>query len=553
MFMKKKICELLLVMLICILIPNLCMANENIYAEEKNEFEVSDYTYIPEYIGETEKLPKEFSLADKINLRIENQGASNACWAFSLLKSLETNIALENNEKELENFSERHMDYATSRRFLDGINKKSYKKDPGEGGLLVEGLAYLTNGAGAVLEEDMPFEDNSKLIYLNSIDKNTDTIVDDYYMFPIINKEYEYDKNGNTKSIKYLKADKTEYTEKELKQVRNEIKKHIMENGSISAMTAGLKSEYYNNEKIFDSTAYNCNTNNIERDHAFSVIGWDDNYSKYNFANGSRPLKNGAYIVLNSFGEDSFENGILYVSYEDAFIENEMYGIKSSSKIDYDNIYQTDYYGGIYQVGTDNTDEGYYGATFIRETFGTEVINSVGVTLSIYSSLEIYINPVGKDLSLDKLVKVAETSEELEPGYHRIEITPTEIKGNSFAVVIKQKSSSGSFYFEMESPIKNTPYEVVTSDSNSFISVNGNDWRNINSLEIPGVDTNKSDVCIKVFTNYEESKINLAKIGKFKNENNIFSERLTDYHFCYKTMDYWKKTKNLSNYVGSTL
>ena len=52
-------------------------------------------------------------------------------------------------------FSERHMDYATSKTFKDAKNTKGFAREVGDGGLLVTGLAYLTNGQGAVLEEQV--------------------------------------------------------------------------------------------------------------------------------------------------------------------------------------------------------------------------------------------------------------------------------------------------------------------------------------------------------------------------------------------------------------
>ena len=45
-----------------------------------------------------------FNLAEKINIRVENQGITNECWAFSVIKSLETNIALTSGTTELKIF-----------------------------------------------------------------------------------------------------------------------------------------------------------------------------------------------------------------------------------------------------------------------------------------------------------------------------------------------------------------------------------------------------------------------------------------------------------------
>ena len=299
-----------------------------------------------------------FNLAEELDLRVEHQGSTTECWAFSLLKAMETNIALNNGTRTIGNFSERHMDYATSRNFLDGVNENGFYRDTGRGGLLVVGLAYLTNGQGAVLESDMPFEDNEQRINLSEIDKKVDTIVDSYTILPTIHKSYEVDSKGNTISVKYQKSNGKEYTEDELNAARKLIKEHLVTNGAISTMTGGSFSKFYNNSNTFKATAYNCNDSTKVRDHAITIVGWDDNYPKENFGDGRMPTTDGAYIVLNSYGTEGFNNGYLYISYEDFFIEEEIYGINSTGKVDYDNIYQADYYGGIFQIGVDNVSTG---------------------------------------------------------------------------------------------------------------------------------------------------------------------------------------------------
>ena len=351
-----------------------------------------------------------FNLAEELDLRVEHQQDTTECWAFSLLKSVETNKALRNGIKEIEDFSERHMDYATSRNFADGINEVGFNRDVGNGGLLVVGLAYLTNGQGAVLESDMPFKNEEKKISLSEIDKDVNIIVNDYCNFPTIHKEYETDSNGNTIFVKYKKPNGSLYTESELKAVRNMIKEHLVENGAIASMTGGNYLEYYNNSNPFKATAYNCNSNTKIRDHAITIVGWDDNYPKENFGDGRMPSTDGAYIVLNSYGENSFDNGYIYISYEDFFIEEELYGIGSTGNVDYDNLYQDDYYGGIYRIGLDSQSTGSIGISYSRDITKEELLESVGVNLSNYANIEIYVNPEDSSFETSKLVKVAQTT-----------------------------------------------------------------------------------------------------------------------------------------------
>ena len=457
-----------------------------------------------------------FNLANRLKMRVEHQGSTTECWAFSLLKSMETNVALRSGVTELPDFSERHMDYATSKTFTDGINPNAFEREVGSGGLPVAGLAYLVNGQGAVLEEDMPFEDNEKKISLSEIDKEVDTVVTEYVNLPALYKYYTKDARGNTTKVTYHNGYGSTYKDEEVKIIRDEIKKHIVQYGAIASLTAGNQTKYYNNANISRAYAYNCNDSSMKRDHGITIVGWDDNYSKDNFAEGAKPSTNGAYIVLNSYGTQNFDQGYLYISYEDVLIENELHGITSTTKKDYDIAYQSDFYGGIFTIGTNDTDTGYYANTYERDASKVEILTDVGVTVADYVNLEIYVNPIDGTLDFGKLIKVAESENTLAPGYSRIEIEPIELQGSEFAVVVKQKSLNDVFHFSVEAPYKGTAYACVTSDNNSYYSTDGEDWINIKNMKtvenpngdgdikVSGIDVEESDVCIKAFTTLEK-------------------------------------------------
>lgn len=459
-----------------------------------------------------------FNLAKELELRVEHQGSTTECWAFSVMKALETNMALENGSKTIPDFSERHMDYATSRTFSDGINEKGFKREVGSGGLQISGLSYLTNGTGAVLETDMPFENNENKIALKEIDKEVDSIVTEYVALPQIHKKYTKDSSNNTTSVKYTDGQGKEYSESEVLKIRNIIKKHLVEYGAITSLTAGNKTKYYNKTNYMNATAYNCNDSSVIRDHGITIVGWDDNYSRDNFAEGTKPSKDGAYIVLNSYGKSSFDNGYLYISYEDSLIESELYGIKTSTKKDYENIYQTDFYGGIFSLGSNDTNKGYYAATFEKQNEGKQYIDSVGITIPDYVRVKIYINPINDSLE-ENLIEVGESEDILEPGYHRINVDTTEIVGEKFAIVIEQTSENGVFMFSLETPIENTAYALVSSERNSYYRLEDTTWRNLADITVAGgYDMQNSDVCIKAFT---KSKVEEEP----KTDNEISSDK----------------------------
>ena len=114
-------------------------------------------------------------------------------------------------------------------------------------------------------------------------------------------------------------------------------------------------------------------------DHQVTIIGWDDNYDITNFNEKNRPSTPGAYIVLNSWGEEFGENGAYYISYEDALIERGILGVVSTTDIEYDNIYQYDELGNNYVVAGASE---MYGANVFKRENSTkkEVLTEVSVS-----------------------------------------------------------------------------------------------------------------------------------------------------------------------------
>lgn len=437
-----------------------------------------------------------YFLGDEISLRVKNQKSTTECWAFSILSSLESNMAKTRNLNNLD-FSERHMDYATSRTFLDNqVNEVGFKRELGGGGTPDIALAYLTSGLGPIKEESMPFIDSEEKISLSEISfPEAETKVNSYVSFKSILKEqkngktYYYDKSGNGLSNSEVTA------------IRNKIKTHILKYGAISGFTAGTQYQFYSNpENFIQSEAYYCDTLNVKYDHAITIVGWDDNYSKENFNENHRPTSDGAYIVLNSYGTQSFDNGYIYISYEDAYIEYYLYGITSTEDANYDYIYQYDPYGCVSAIGSTAYDYGYGANVFTRNDISEEeYLTDVSVNLVTKSSIEVYINPDGADLN--NLIKVGEKKVSLEPGYHTIEFEPVKLTGEKFAVVVKYINAGEGFYFGAENKLNGTIYEYASAKSEqSFLSFDGKEWSDLTTLRIQGLDMSTANICIKAFS-----------------------------------------------------
>ena len=446
-----------------------------------------------------------FSLNDYMKLEIDNQRDTQECWAFSIFNSMETNLFMKD-QIEMD-FSERHMDYSTSNSAYGDENQFKYDRPTRIGAITEVGLAYLTNGQGAVLEKEMKFENNTNGINSSELNIKPSYYVSDYIQFPNIYKFY--DSKGN---IKYLNSYGKEYNESEIGYIRNQIKKYISENGAlVSVMPSKYKKGYNNTDDFTKATAFCCKDITQNRDHAITIVGWDDNYSRDNFNEASKPKSNGAYIVLQSYGEHFFEKGYIYISYEDCLIESSLYGICKSSKYNYDNLYQNDFYGANGTMHLKNCQTGYLSTYFTRDKTKTENLTKVSVNIPQRASIEVWVNPKGDELSEGNLIKVSDRSEILEPGYHTIDVEETKLTGEKFAIVIKQISENGDFYFNVEYCNSNTLfYKNVSSEAGrNKVSLDGKVWE---VLDEQGKDTSSAedlrtaDLCIKAFTIEETSE-----------------------------------------------
>ena len=433
-----------------------------------------------------------------VNVKVKHQGVTNECWAFSMTSVLETNLALTKNIQKT--FSPRHMDYSLIRTFTDGIDEDNLDRTPKMGGLAQFAVAYLTNGRGAVLESQMPFENNSNLISLSDLNKSVDTVVTETVTFPELYKSYSQNgdiiySNGGTGDSKII------YSDKEVEAFRNSIKNHIVNYGAISAVTAGNQERYYSNPNdITKSEAYFCNDESIERDHAITIIGWDDSYSRDNFTGAAKPKNNGAYICLNSYGTNNFKNGYLYISYEDVLIETYLYGIKSANSVDYDKIYQYNPTGENTSVGIKDLSVGYISEIFDRNSSQSENLQYVGVNIPRDMYLNIYVNPNGDNPSLDAC-KLVKSTNKLSAGYHRIAIDPINLTGNKFTVVIEEISDENRFEFSIEIAFRNSLYSTILGNpGKSLYSIDGYRWAALSSETVPGFDMRTADMTIKAFT-----------------------------------------------------
>lgn len=283
---------------------------EKLTEEEKEEIEViprkEDVPYeviddIKEDIkyDDEKKIPEKFNLADVIDLKVENQGSFGLCWDFASLNALETNIALKH--KEVYDFSEIHVDYMLS-NLLYGF------RAPHSGGNFQIFEGYFVN-SGAVLGDTLEYRDYKD---------------EEIKLFPSYSGKIKITETVDFPSVSTLDKDADNYEEL-LKGYRDVIKTHIMTNGSLYA---SISTSNFGND---GRNSYVDEPTMI--DHAVSIVGWDDNYSKNNFKSnkGNVPEHDGAYIALNSWGDWWGNKGYFYISYDDVTVEMFLSGVVNTS------------------------------------------------------------------------------------------------------------------------------------------------------------------------------------------------------------------------------
>lgn len=469
-----------------------------------------DTKFLEDNQAKASNLSSKYNLKDNLSITVRNQQNTTFCWAFASSKVFETTQAKINNKTILNTYSPRHMVYATSRYFLNNVeNSTGFNKDVQEGGNYLQALAYYTSGKGPVLESDMPFVNSMDRINISEIqNKKIQAQVEKASIYPSIYKSY--DSYGN---VTYSNGAETTYSKSSVKDFRDIIKSHIMQYGGISTMTyspTSMEDFYYSN----DLNSYYCNNTGLVANHAVIIVGWDDNYSKDNFKDANKPANDGAYIALNSYGSDfNSKGGYYYISYDDYFVELNMFGIQGISDIDYDNIYQYDELGMIYFIYNQSSVNNVYAANvFKKKSNSIEKLSEIGLYMYTTNDVTIYVNASGDNLNINNLQPVA-TAINLEQGYHTIKLNTPIIIGNTFSVIVKY-SNKDLATIPVEMKLEELTDFWNTSTANcgeSFISGDGINWTDATMVY------DSANVCIKAFTTYSTSSGNTSSYIKNSN------------------------------------
>ncbi len=321
-FMKSIRVSLMPLSLVIVVLVGVCVI-ENTKAvtwDEKEDVLV--------YEGE---LPSSYNLKEHVAMADHYQWPWGSCWSFATTRAIETYLELHNDGLDID-LSRLHPIYMMSEDFGGDINLEYPSEIASDFTQYMS--EYNDRGFGSVLEAEVPYSNEEY------IDEHGVTSV--VYPYTVDDYDYLYNLKPTafvTNIINYSKYGSI-YTDEEL----DFIKRHIMKNGALYALASSYDSfydyDYISRNNFIENRYYDGSITEVPifdfMNHAYSIIGWDDNYPKENFAGTKQPSRDGAFITLNSnigskYGDPDYSVQISYTSYEDVFISYNTFGISGAT------------------------------------------------------------------------------------------------------------------------------------------------------------------------------------------------------------------------------
>lgn len=426
----------------------------------------------------------------KPNYRSQTTGA---CWAYSAMNALESTLLNKysttynlSNSNNIVNVS--HERFYLAKAF-SGSNANEYGfMTLGKGGYALHSILYLTGGYGPIaLNSNSPF--NGEYTSDTLVSRNN-----------VLNQKKIYDVT-EIQVIGGVDPDSDSAVSNKI----NAIKSLINDGIGVTTNSRSLRSgcSCFNTDTrasycpdLNGSYGSNCNY------HASLIVGWNDNYSKDNFAEGYKPDKNGAWIIRNTHGS----SGEYYISYYDPYLlNNENMAITSIKSVGYDHIYQYNpsgcksyqYAGDYYCYSLGSVPSKQVVSIFEKNGEGNQKLDSVGfyVQSSSSKSVEVYFsssssNDIPSDL-FDSNNKICEKNNITNNGYYSCELSNSKIISQQY-FFIGLKGNGQIFAFQGNS-------HPTLSNDKVGISVKKNYYLN-NSTWTDAAISNSSTIFVKAFT-----------------------------------------------------
>lgn len=441
-------------------------------------------------------IPSSYDLRnDAIITGVKDQGSSGACWAFSALKSAESN-AIHNGILPIDraDFSENHLvwfSFHASKSSSDLLHLDGYYPISNEeeaayymGGSALLASFTMARWSGIVLEQKAPFEAATRrqTISMAATMKKAE-------------KKLRY-------QSRYHMQNATCYDKAGRKVIQNA----LLTKGALSVGLYYAKN--YMQTNSFGVTTYYQNTYQASAairsaNHCVTIIGWDDHFSRNQFPAECRPPKDGAWLIANSYGTSVGDQGYFWLSYYEPSI-CEIYSFEVEPSNNYDTNYQYDGCG--------------WGSAIVGDRNGVKAANIYTAAQNYHQSLqavglytigdnqpykiEIYTNVKKNKPCSGTLVSASTTSGSIKyNGFHTIPLKqPVSLKaGSRFSVVITYTGiSTGKNYMPIEGSgqiSSSNKIQTIYGSQNGqsfYYSTNANKWLDI-------AKNGYNNLCVKAF------------------------------------------------------
>lgn len=456
------------------------------------------------YAAGTDPMPAKFDLRDYGYVTpVKFQNPWGTCWGFSSIAAAETSILGELGISYTEfkekygidmDLSEKHLAYFaatpmpdTTSQAGEGIHVIDKSQTLDIGGMLITTANMFSGGIGPYFESNFPYYGKDKVIDYYYYDasnkflavkntpddpsvsgytkvipvcysKNDDwTVSEDYRFGAALQLEESKILNPPTNSDGSMNVDALNKMKQELLNKRGIAIQFF--SSETRADSLGNVSQYYNKE----TGAHYVSDLGTGATHGVTIVGYDDNYPKENFA--ITPPGDGAWIVKNSWGaaDNEFPNkynwgynntGYFYLSYYDHSVaQPETYdfdveGLKISAPTFI--IDEYDFMPGTYTLAAmGNEEKTSFANVFVAEK--DEIVTQVSLDVPVPNA-EVTVSVYSLGKNFDSILsgeKVFEKTQKYEDaGYHRIDVEKSFFiaKGESYSVVATVKDANGMYY-----------------------------------------------------------------------------------------------------------
>ena len=398
-------------------------AKYDLYIFYDNDYELfyNDGTILNEF-------PESYDLRNVSNVsfvtNVKNQGNGGNCWSFSAMAALESAILKATNGAVSLDLSEENM-----KNLMACFSPFGTTYETNTGGNDRLSNAYLAAGLGPVLE-------------------SLDNYVPKDYLSAIF--------NPLTHIQNILWIDRNDYLD------NDGIKFALLNYGAVYV------SCYFSSSLANGPNYYYTGTKG--RNHAVTIVGWNDTYSASNFK--TTPPGDGAWIVKNSWGTGSGKDGYYYVSYYDtrfAIGHQECFCFVLNNSVKYRKTYQYDIVGMSDWLYNESASNGIWYKNVFNST-DDEVLAAFSTYFNEKTNYTAYVYVNGE------LVNVQEGS--AHNGYCTIKLSKYIFlkKGDKFEIVLNVRSDDISIIPISESSSSKRDYAL---EGVSFFSFDGESWEDL--------------------------------------------------------------------------